>query len=52
MNECQAIRGMEIEKEDILGAYRGVLQEKRSIENDLAALRLTVYLPIITPLSP
>ena len=36
----QAIRGMEIEKEDLLGAYRGVLQEKRSIESDLAALRL------------
>ena len=31
---------MEIEKEDLLGAYRGVLQEKRSIESDLAALRL------------
>jgi hypothetical protein len=44
---------MEIEKEDILGAYRGVLQEKRSIENDLAALRLTTSLLITTPsLSP
>ena len=35
----QTIRGVEVEKEDLLGTYRTVLQEKRVLEADLHTLR-------------
>jgi hypothetical protein len=35
----QAKKGVEVEKADLLDAYRAVLQEKRKMEEDMAALR-------------